>query len=162
MFRTSVFLAILIFSLPSGTLALEKTEAAVAIADAKRDAVVDVNGPVWFGTGCLFCVATVFAAATLFQPFVYNSLLGPDNTPLLSITVPIVGMVGTYFYQSSPPTSRFIGKSPEYVVSYTKAYKRKIGGLQAQWASAGVGAGIMIVSTVGFGCVCFQMTGCLW
>ena len=154
-FRTSIFLAILIFSLPSGTLALEKTEMAVAIADARRDAVVNVNGALWFGTGCLFCIAPVCIAATLSEFPPCSSLLEPNRASLLPIPVPMVGIVGTYFYQSSPPTSQLIGKSPEYVRYYTKAYKIKIGELRAQWASAGVVGGIVLFSTFVtlFGCL---------
>ena len=154
-FRTSIFWAILIFSLPSGTLALEKTEVAVAIADARRDAVVNVNGPLWLGTGCLFCIATVCVTATLSEFSPCSSVLEPNRVSLLPISVPMVGIVGTYFYQSSPPTSRLIGKSPEYVISYTKAYKIKIGELRAQWASAGVVGGIVLFSTL-------TLSGCLW
>ena len=149
-FRTSIFWAILIFSLPSGTLALEKTEMAVAIADARRDAVVNVNGPLWFGTGCLFCIATVYISE--FPPCSF--LLEPNRASLLPIPMPMVGIVGTYFYQSSPPTSRLIGKSPQYVRYYTKTYKKRIGELRAKWASAGVVGGIVLFSTVTlFGCL---------
>lgn len=35
----------------------------------------------------------------------------------------LLGCVFAYFYAPSPPSAQFIGKSPEYVVAYTDAYK---------------------------------------
>ena len=58
---------------------------------------------------------------------------------------PGVGLLAPYFYQPAPPASALLGKSPEYVASYTDTYKRKTQNLQ-------------FTSAIG-GCITF---GCLY
>lgn len=48
-----------------------------------------------------------------------------------------LGTVGAYVIEPSPPASRLIGKSPEYVAFYTEAYKAKAKGIQGRTALTG-------------------------
>lgn len=66
------------------------------------------------------------------------------NTPmwvLIGCIFPGVGLLSPYFYQTTPPVSALIGKSPEYVAYYTDTYKRKTQNLQFQSAAGGCIAG---------------------
>lgn len=110
-FHVLVFLmAVLPFSLPFTTLAQQNSVEAEAIADAAADANRDVNKPLWFGSGCL--------------------LSGLAFLHWYSCLLPLAGLAGSYFYRPHPPTSRLLGKSPEYMVAYTSAYKSKSGNIQ--------------------------------
>ena len=51
--------------------------------------------------------------------------------------LPVVGIAGAYLLESSPPASRLLGKSPEYVVFYTDAYKAKGKNIQVRTALTG-------------------------
>ena len=130
-FHVLVFLmAVLIFSMPFVTFAQQHSVQAEAITAAEQDANKDVNKFLWFGVGCI--LSGLFF---LSEPFGY--------------IVPPSGIVGTYFYRPTPPPSRLIGKSPEYVAAYTSAYQAKRGNIQALWASAGcLGGGLTIVAVV--------------
>ena len=59
-----------------------------------------------------------------------------------------LGIVGAYFYQPSPPLTRFIGKSPEYIDAYIARYKRA----RNQVALSGAGLGC-IAGAVTAGCL---------
>ncbi|MCD6507660.1 hypothetical protein J7M22_13705 [Candidatus Poribacteria bacterium] len=48
-----------------------------------------------------------------------------------------VGLLVAYIYQPSPPASRLLGKSPEYVAAYTDAYKDAAKRIQVKWAWTG-------------------------
>ena len=87
--------------------------------DAQRDAQADTNPFLWGAGSCV--LGTVGAC-----------LLGS------------VGVIGAYAYQPSPPPARFIGKSPEYIESYTKAYKTKVRRLQLRSSAIGCIGGTVI------------------
>ena len=59
-----------------------------------------------------------------------------------------VGVIGAYAYQPVPPPERFIGKSPQYVQSYTRAYKAKVRRLQIKSAAIGCIGGTIINGTL--------------
>ena len=127
-----ILMAGLTFSMPFVTLAQHNLVETQAIIDAAtRDANKDVNKPLWFGTGCLI-------SGLLFLPLPgwYSCLLPP------------AGLTGTYFYRPAPPLGRLLGKSPEYVDTYTSTYKSKSGNIQARWASAGCITGGVVVGAV--------------
>jgi len=48
-----------------------------------------------------------------------------------------VGLLIGYLVQPSPPATALMGKSPEYVVAYTEAYKEKMKSLQTKYALVG-------------------------
>ena len=64
--------------------------------------------------------------------------------------LPVLGVVAGYVIAPSPPSSKFLGKSPEYVASYTDAYQAKAKNLQGRSALIGTGA-----------CVGTYITGCI-
>ena len=49
----------------------------------------------------------------------------------------IIGVIGAEVYKPSPPAAQLVGKSPEYVVAYTHAYKAKTRNLQLSAAVPG-------------------------
>ena len=61
-----------------------------------------------------------------------------------------LGLVISYVHQPSPPASRLIGKSSEYVAFYTDAYKDAAKKIQTKWAWTGclVSTGVTVVSYV--------------
>ncbi len=122
-------MAVLTFSMPFVTFAQQHSMQAEAVIAAEQDANKDVNKPFWFGAGCLL-------SGLFFLP------------PPFGYIVPPSGAVGTYFYRPAPSASRLIGKSPEYVDTYTSVYKLKRGNIQAQWTSAGCLSGCVILGTI--------------
>ena len=124
----TLFMVMIILNTAFVALVESNSVGAQAAADAVADANQDVNKPLWFGTGCLL-------PGLIFVPLPnwYSYLLTP------------VGLTGTYFYQPSPPLSRLVGKSMEYVAVYTQTYKSKRGNIQARWASAGCVTGSVIL-----------------
>lgn len=51
-----------------------------------------------------------------------------------------IGVALASFIEPSPPRSYLIGKSPEYVVAFTRAYKKKAKGIQTRNAMIGCAA----------------------
>ena len=103
LFHTLVFMVtVLTFSVPFVTLAQQNALQAEAIADAEKDAAIDVDTTRWFWTGCFGGVAALIQV-----------------------------------YEPSPPVSRLIGKSPEYIAYYTDAYKAKASELQSSAVKKG-------------------------
>ena len=64
--------------------------------------------------------------------------------------LPVLGVVAGYVIAPSPPSSKFLGKPPEYVAFYTDAYQAKAKNLQGRSALIGTGA-----------CVGTYITGCI-
>ena len=121
------FIAVLMFSIPFVTLA----QPTAAEADAKRDAKRDANKPLWFGAGCLLS-----GVAYLLKPYGYLLL---------------IGALGGYIYEPGPPASRLIGKSPEYIETYTAIYNRKRGEVQANYMGIGCLSGCVVIAIAGGG-----------
>ncbi|MCG9126681.1 hypothetical protein JT359_03670 [Candidatus Poribacteria bacterium] len=66
-----------------------------------------------------------------------------DVTKILWIVVgffaSLIGILIAYIYQPSPPASRLVEKSQEYVMFYTEAYKNKSRSVQVTNALIGLG-----------------------
>lgn len=64
-----------------------------------------------------------------------------DTNPLIwmgaGFFLGVIGVGAAYLYQPSPPLSRLMGKSPEYVAAYTDTYKRKARDIQTRNALTG-------------------------
>jgi hypothetical protein len=58
----------------------------------------------------------------------------------------LLGLLISYVYMPSPPASRLIGKSPEYVAVYTDAYKEKSRSIQT--SNALIGCGLNLVFNI--------------
>ena len=141
---------VLMFSMPLLSLAEQHQVASVIIIakqDAERDANLDVNKQSWFTSGmvpvCLVSTITVLTALDSGSP---------EAPPVVFFTfiAPLVGPVAALLSSPIPPTERFIGKSPEYISTYTDTYKSKARSIQMTSASLGVatGCGISIVGCI--------------
>ena len=69
---------------------------------------------------------------------------------VLGCFFPVLGVVAGYVIAPSPPSSKFLGKPPEYVAFYTDAYQAKSKNIQGRRALIGTGA-----------CIGTYMTGCI-
>ena len=132
-FHVLVFLmAVLIFSMPFVTFAQQHSVQAEAAITAEADANKDVNKLLCFSAGCVL-------SGLFFLPSPYGYFFPPT------------GIIGSYSYRPVPPSSRLIGKSPEYIAAYTSAYQLKRGNIQARWVSAGCLSGCLILGTIAVG-----------
>lgn len=130
-------------------------------AAAEQDARNDLNKPLWFITGMsvVGCALVGGAVGCLVASSNDSGDGGLGFAPLIDFSdqAEIGGVIGltagtfapliwTYFYQSNPPPERLLGKSPEYVESYTNTYKAKTRQLRTFWAAAGtaIGCGLTI------------------
>lgn len=84
-----------------------------AVRDAESDAKAAADRWWWFGGTCV----------------------GTSFVTCLFCGLP--SMAVAYFYEPPPPTSRLIGKSPEYVELYQKTYKEKVQSHQVSRATWG-------------------------
>ena len=71
----------------------------------------------------------------------------------MGVLLNVIAVVAVTIFDSSPDPSRLVGKSPEYVKAYTKAYKEKAKSQRMKNTAAGCAA-----STVLVGCI----AGILW
>lgn len=94
-------LVILTFCFPFFALAQQNSQILQAKIDAENDAKTDNNPRVW-GVG-------TFGIAMM-----GGCLLG--SLPL----------IGSFIYEPNVPSQRLLGKSPEYILSYTETYKKKV------------------------------------
>ena len=62
----------------------------------------------------------------------------------------IIGVIIAYSIEPSPPATRLLGKSPEYVAVYTDTYKEKAKKLQTNSALGGCGVSTLYVAIYGF------------
>lgn len=123
-FHVLVFLmAVLTFSMPFVAIAQEgQWELGVKI-DAERDAEANTSQVLWIGG---------------------NFLLGLAGGCVLGS----VGLLGAHLYEPPVPTSRLVGKSPEYVLVYADAYKAKARDLQIRSAFIGCLGGSVVSGCV--------------
>ena len=140
-----------------------RSEAKVA---AEQHASRDINKLLWFsaGVGVAIVGSTIGAGigcvvGSSINPGTYTEgFFFPDYAPSEAQCIgPFIGMaigglaplIGIYGYQGNPPPERLVGKSPEYVVFYTDAYKAKTRSIRTKWAAGGglIGVG------VGIGCL---------
>lgn len=119
-FHVLVFIiAVLIISSPHLVLAQQNQGMLGARAAAIQDAQNDVNKLLWGGGSFLLGIAG-------------GCLLGS------------AGVIGASVYQPDPPAQRLIGKPPQYVLAYTKAYKAKVKRTQLRYASVGCMGGTVV------------------
>lgn len=60
----------------------------------------------------------------------------------------LIGLIIAYAIEPSPPATKLLGKSPEYVAAYTDCYKRK--GKSVQTKTALLGCGVAAVVYLAF------------
>ena len=66
-----------------------------------------------------------------------------------------VGLLFPYFYESSPPASALLGKSPEYVAYYTDTYKLETRDIQFRQAVTGG----VVIGILWSGCCIINVVG---
>lgn len=145
-FYTYVALMVaLMFSMPSLSFAEQhQVENIIIIAkqDAERDANLDVNKQLWFAAGMIpVCLVSIPTILTVFDAKYYQE---SSTFIRLNYISPFVGTVSALLYSPSPPTQRFIGKSPEYISAYTDAYKSKARWIRVQMAASGAATGCVV------------------
>ena len=131
-----LFMAVLTLGMPFVTLAQEnssQTDSKVVLhqisvdilaqTDAERDAEADTKQVLWIGG---------------------NFLLGLVGGCVLGS----VGLLGAYLYEPQVPASRLMGKSPEYVMFYTDAYKARSRDLHLKSALIGCLGGSVVSGCV--------------
>lgn len=158
------FISVLIFSMPVITLAQQdlelvgpitafeqfvqqNPELVEAITAAEQDAKANVNQLVWgcsnsllsggLGLGIIIGTVSIMpndSSGDSIAPFLIFGCIGGSIASILP------GILAARNYQPSPPAARLVGKSPEYVETYTEAYKAKVKNLQL---SAAVPGGIV-------------------
>lgn len=118
------FMSILMFSMPFVSIAQEDLWKLEARSTAERDAETDTKQVLWIGGNFIL------------------SLVG-------TCVIGSIGLLGAFLYEPSPPASRLMGKSPEYVLIYADAYKRKTRDIQVKAAALGCLGGSVL-------------SGCFW
>lgn len=135
------------------------TDAERGKTDAQQDAKKDVSVSRWFGCGVLGGCALTIGILSLIR---YSQLLGETADLVLielvqgiALTVGISGVGGSMVPVSynmrvgiSPPSERFMGKSPEYVTAYLNAYAKSVRGRRFRALLGGYAAGGCIASYV--------------
>ena len=100
---------------------------------AKADAKTNTNKEGWFFLSASTCALGVFAGyqiGSLIDPDWSSGLLGssPNDAQSNGMCIgPTVGylslLISISVIPTHPPTEKLLGKSPEYIQAYTKAYK---------------------------------------
>ncbi len=152
MFRISAILmtTLLIFSMMPVSFAQQQSLQAEAEADAHRDVNRDMRESLWFLSGLVG--SSVGAVTGCLSGILGGMLIGdfnilPDDVPPVEscglggillfgiLAVPI--SVHLYPHTPRPPPERLLGKTPEYVATYTQAYRSKTISLRKRWVTAG-------------------------
>ena len=152
MFRISAFLmtTLLVFSMMPVSLAQQQSLQAEAKADAHRDVNRDMRESLWFLSGLVG--SSVGAVTGCLSGILGGMLIGdfnilPNDVPPVEscglggillfgiLAVPI--SVHLYPHTPRPPPERLLGKTPEYVATYTQAYRSKTISLRKRWVTAG-------------------------
>ena len=161
----SLLMTVLMFNMPSVTLAQQNLVQAEAITTAEQDAINDVNKFLWFvaglaalSVGGLVGCLTGCAVGSIIQPsspsglFYFESSDAGEVGALVGFAAgALVPLLWIRAYEPNLPPNRFIGKSPEYIDLYTDAYKKKAKSLRTKsavggWAVGGVGGLLLLFS----------------
>ena len=89
--------------------------------DAEQDAKNDVDVGSWFAMGLL---GGAVSSVSLVLPYLHNDRLW--GLGCLGFTVGGLPPISAILHRPSPPAKRFLGRSPEYVKSYTETYVSKV------------------------------------
>ena len=133
-------IVVLIFSIPFVSFSQQNSVILEARAMAVQDAESDVNKIMWFGAGSLISGGTLLVFRIIDEP-----------TPEMCGAACLlhgVALAGTFVYSPPPSPSRLLGKSPEYITSYTAAYKAETRKIQALWGIVGYISGGFITGGI--------------
>lgn len=112
-------MAVLMFSTPLVPIAQENSWELEARVAAERAAETDTKQVLWIGG---------------------NFILGLAGGCVLGS----VGLLGAHLYEPLVSASRLVGKSPEYILAYTSAYKTRSRDLQVRSAFIGCLGGSVV------------------
>lgn len=133
-----LIIAIIIFARPHTALGQLTSDSVLAVSDAQREAKADVNTLLWtvvgfIGTsGCTLVgiYAGLHIGDSISQSHSGERFFPADEAIKGACIGSMVGwsapFIPIYMYKSVPAPQRLIGKSPEYVYSYTKTYKSEV------------------------------------
>ena len=129
---------------------------------AEQDAESDINKLLWLGAGLgTFCIAGPICGLA---GGLVGNLIAPIDPSTPSGLIPLFGdisdgavvgcgiglavgtlvpLIGVNRYPSDPPAERLLGKSPEYVASYTNTYRSKTRSLRTKWTAVGAAVGCL-------------------
>ena len=157
---TCIICLLMVFHLSFASATEEISEVAQAVMDAKRDAEQDTSRFIPFSVGCLagggLMIGTAFAMTKIIETDaaqehpIFASEGDFDVTPACAAFVCVFGPIAAAaqiptavfaIYESTPPTERFLGKSPEYVSAYTRAYTKKGKEIRTLWSRCGTFTG---------------------
>lgn len=158
MFRVSVLLmaTLLLFNTLPVSLAQQNSVQAQAEADANSD-MSDMSKVMWLllgglssTAGCLLgCVGGCALGARL-SPYGGSDILfipAPEQAGCAAAGAILLGAlavpmgVNMYPHNATPPPERLLGKSPEYIETYTQVYKSKTASLRKTLVTKGSIAG---------------------
>ena len=121
----ALLMVFMVLTLPATMLAAENegstASVTAAMANGQRDAKTDTNTFLWFAIGCGSGLA-----------FGWMSYYG------------FAGVLAAYLIEPSVPATRLLGKSHEYIVAYTDAYKQEAKSIQTKNALYGCGTSAAI------------------
>ena len=154
-----VLMIVLTLSIPFIALAQQNSVQAEAEVSAERDASNDINEYLWFGAGV--GVSAVAVPLGIIGGCVVGESIAPSE-PLAFLFIPngegaiigslvggvVAGLIPAYWiytYESHLPPERLLGKSPEYVASYTDAYRSKARSIRRKWGAAGAATGCLLL-----------------
>ena len=119
----SFAMVLLIFNSPFLILAQENSDAAQAVMDARKDVKLSRTGEYWaFGT------------------FLTSIACGCIGGSII--------LISSQLYTPTPPTSRLIGKSSEYITFYTQTYQQEMKKCQGQASIAGCIGGSAVAAAL--------------
>lgn len=133
-------MTVLVFSTPFASVAQQNSMILEARAMAKQDAERVVNKGIWFGAGSLVSGGTLLLLRIIDEPT--EEMCGA------ACVLHGIALAGTFVYSPSPPPTRLLGKSPEYITSYTTAYKAEARKIQALWGIAGYISGGLVTGGI--------------
>ena len=124
---------------------------------AKADAETDTNKDMWFclgGSTCALGILAGYQIGSLIDPNWTSGLLGsgPNETQSNGMCIgPAVGylslLIAISVIPTHPSAERLLGKSPEYIQAYTKAYKDETQWIRTKSMFVGIIPGTF------FGCI---------
>ncbi len=133
-----LIIAIITFVRPHTALGQLTSDSVLAVSDAQREAKADVNTLLWTVVGLIgtsSCTLGGIYAGLHIGDSISQSHSGGRHFPadeaingacigsMVGWSVPFIPI---YMYKSVPAPQRLIGKSPEYVYSYTETYKSEV------------------------------------
>ena len=154
-FRSLFFPLLTMLLLLSSPLATPAQQISAEV-QAKRDAEADLDKLLLIGNSFAIPVLPTLGvmAGSLLPQSYSSSGFAPSCEQTLGICV---GLTFAYLgpitlirrHQPTPPTERFIGKSPEYIAVYTEVYETRTGRLRTQYIAVGGGIGCGVVAIIG-------------